>query len=156
MARIDPAEVVGGINAVAFLDMIAVSEGTAGKGNDGYNVLYGGGLFDGYEDHHRQRLTFAGVTSTAAGRYQLLSKYYDAYKASLGLPDFSPLSQDLIALQQIKECRAIPLIEAGNLEAAIEKCSHIWASFPGAGYGQHEQRIGVLVKAYTDAGGVIS
>ena len=154
MARIDPSEC--SINQCAFLDMIATSEGTAGKGDDGYNVLYGGGLFDGYEDHPRQKLTFAGVTSTAAGRYQLLSKYYDAYKAILGLPDFSPISQDLIALQQIKECRAIPLIEAGNLEAAIAKTAHIWASFPGAGYNQHEQKMATLTKAYLDAGGAIS
>jgi muramidase (phage lysozyme) len=153
-ARIDPSEV--GLNCVAFLDMIAVSEGTAGKGDDGYNVLYGGGLFKGYDDHPRQRLTFNGITSTAAGRYQLLSKYFDAYKSQLGLADFSPISQDLIAIQQIKECRAIPLIETGNLEAAIAKCAHIWASLPGAGYGQHEQKLSTLTKAYIDAGGVIS
>ena len=98
----------------------------------------------------------ATTSFTAAGRYQLLSKYFDSYKAVLGLPDFSPLSQDRIALQQIKECRAIPLIEAGNVEAAIEKCAHIWASFPGAGYGQHEQRLAVLTKAYADAGGALT
>ena len=154
MARIDPSEC--SINQTAFLDMISASEGTAGKGDDGYNVLYGGGLFQGYADHPRQHLTFAGITSTAAGRYQLLSKFYDAYKASLGLPDFSPVSQDLIALQQIRECRAIPLIEAGNLEAAIAKTAHIWASFPGAGYNQHEQKMATLTKAYLDAGGAIS
>ena len=41
-------------NLKAFLDMIAVSEGTAGKGNDGYNVIVAGNLFDSYDDHPRK------------------------------------------------------------------------------------------------------
>lgn len=153
--RIDPSE--ASINLCAFLDMIALSEGTAWKGDDGYNVLVGGGLFDGYDDHPRQKIEVRpGLVSTAAGRYQLLSKFFDAYKAQLDLPDFSPLSQDKIALQQIKECHAIPLIEAGNIETAIAKCAHIWASLPGAGYGQHENKLSTLTKAYTDAGGSLA
>jgi muramidase (phage lysozyme) len=152
--RIDPSE--ASVNQCAFLDMIAVSEGTAGKGDDGYNILFGGQIFSGYEDHPRAHITIGAKTSTAAGRYQLLSKFYDAYKALLSLTGFFPLDQDIIALQQIKECRAIPLIEAGNLEGAIIKCAHIWASFPGAGYGQHEQRVGLLTRAYTDAGGILT
>jgi muramidase (phage lysozyme) len=152
--RIDPSE--ASVNQRAFLDMIAVSEGTAGKGDDGYNILFGGQIFSGYEDHPRQHITIGTITSTAAGRYQLLARYFDAYKASLGLTDFSPLSQDIIALQQIRETRAIPLIEAGNLEAAIERVAHLYASFPGAGYGQHEQRVGLLTRAYTDAGGILT
>ena len=153
--RIDPSE--ASINQCAFLDMLAGSEGTAGKGDDGYNVLVGGGLFDSYDDHPRQRIEVRpGLVSTAAGRYQLLSKFFDAYKAQLGLPDFSPLSQDKIALQQIAECHAIPLIEAGNVETAIAKCAHIWASLPGAGYGQHENKISALTKYYTDAGGSLA
>ena len=35
-------------NRKAFLDMIAHSEGTAGHGDDGYNVMVGGKLFDDY------------------------------------------------------------------------------------------------------------
>jgi len=97
-----------------------------------------------------------GLASTAAGRYQLLSRYFDAYKVELNLPDFSPVSQDKIALQQMKECRAIPLIEAGNLAEAIARCSNIWASLPGNNYGQHQNALTMLSKAYTDAGGIIS
>ena len=37
------------------------------------------------------------------GRYQLLSRWWDAYRKQLGLKDFSPKSQDAVALQQIKE-----------------------------------------------------
>lgn len=142
-------------NRRAFLDMIAHSEGTANLGDDGYNVIVGGSLFEGYADHPRKLIVLnkKGLKSTAAGRYQLLSRYFDAYKKLLGLDDFSPESQDMIALQQIRECRALDDVDAGRVEQAIHKCRRIWASFPGAGYGQHENRLGDLLTVYERAGG---
>jgi len=141
-------------NLKAFLNMIAVSEGTKSRGNDGYNVLVGGGLFESYADHPRKKIEVRpGLISTAAGRYQLLARYYDAYKAQLGLPDFSPASQDAIAIQQIKERGAIPDIEKGYISIAIDKCKNIWASLPGAGYGQHENNEQNLIAAYKKFGG---
>lgn len=146
-------------NQKAFLDMIAMSEGTAGKGDDGYNVLVGGALWEhGYAEHPHVSvyIPHLGISSTAAGRYQLLYRYYVAYKEQLGLPDFSPASQDAIALQQIKECHALDDIEAGRFDAAVAKCAHIWASLPGAGYGQHENKMAVLRDAYVAAGGELA
>lgn len=149
-------------NIGAFLDMLALSEGTSTvKGSDnGYNVLYGGGLFHSYADHPRKTLTFTikgkRVTSTAAGRYQILARFFDAYKKQLNLPDFSPESQDKIALQLIKECRATDDIIAGRIHDAIYKCRSRWASLPGAGYGQHEHKLETLVDAYIHAGGKVA
>jgi muramidase (phage lysozyme) len=144
-------------NLKAFLDMIAVSEGTAGKGDDGYNVIVGGSLFTDYKDHPRKLVWLRpGLASTAAGRYQLLSRYYDAYKKQLNLPNFSPLSQDLIAVQQIRERKALNDIEKGYISVAINKVKNIWASLPGAGYGQHENKIDKLITAYKDAGGTVA
>lgn len=146
-------------NRKAFLDMIAYSEGTDnGKqktNNRGYDVIVGGDLFSDYSDHPRKLVAFPklGIKSTAAGRYQLLARYYDAYKASLNLKDFSPASQDAIALQQIKERKALPDIDAGRFSEAVAKCKNIWASLPGAGYGQHEQKLETLQAAYVAAGG---
>lgn len=146
-------------NLQAFLDMLAWSEGTSRiKGSDnGYNVVVGGTLFTGYEDHPRKLINLPklGIKSTAAGRYQLLSRYYDAYKKQLGLKDFSPSSQDSIAIQQIKERRALPDIESGDIKAAITKCSNIWASLPGAGYGQHEHKVDDLVSKFISYGGSV-
>lgn len=144
-------------NIAAFLDMIAVSEGTANKGDDGYNVIVGGSLFNGYADHPRKLIDLPrlGIKSTAAGRYQLLSRYFDAYKKQLKLKDFSPESQDAIALQQIRERNAIGDIVAGRFDSAVAKVSNIWASLPGAGYGQHENKIERLRLAYSNAGGVV-
>lgn len=145
-------------NQKAFLDMIAYSEGTAGHGDDGYNVVCGGALFDDYSDHPRimVNLPRLGIKSSAAGRYQLLARYYDVYKLQLKLPDFSPASQDAIALQQIKECHALDDIEGGHFCVAVDLCSHIWASLPGAGYGQRESKMENLKEAYINAGGVLT
>lgn len=96
------------------------------------------------------------IQSTAAGRYQLLRRYYDAYRKTLGLKDFSPLSQDLIALQQIRERRAMPLIQAGKIPEAIKVVRNIWASLPGAGYGQHEHKLADLLAVYRKAGGTVA
>ena len=50
----------------------------------------------------------------------------DAYRKQLGLKDF-PKSQDAVALQQIKERGALPMIDRGDIRQAIDRCSNIWA-----------------------------
>lgn len=158
MPRISEAE-AGGRNVLAFLDAIAFSEGTIKFGDqDGYNVIVGGSTFTDYSDHPRKLIPLPklGIKSTAAGRYQLLSRYWDAYRKQLNLKDFSPINQDRVALQQIKERKALDDIKAGRFEAAVRKCSNIWASFPGAGYGQHEHKVEALVQAFKRAGGVVA
>ena len=143
----------------AFLDMLAWSEGTDnGKQltrNRGYDVIVGGGLFADYSDHPRilVDLPKLKIKSSAAGRYQILARYFDHYKKQLNLPDFSPESQDKIAIQLIRECKALDDIDAGRIKSAIYKCRSRWASLPSAGYGQHEQTAERLVEAYTKAGG---
>lgn len=145
-------------NQKAFLDTIAWSEGTIRIPNsdDGYNVLVGSTpshplLFTSYADH--PRVFNKELDSTAAGRYQVLARYYDAYKLMLDLPDFSPDSQDTIAMRQIFESGACADIEGGNLTSAIAKVAHIWASLPLSPYGQHENTFKQLVVAYKQAGG---
>lgn len=162
MARLSAAEAAG-TNMLAFLDMLAWSEGTNHPRqrslDQGYDVVVGGGLFDSYADHPRLliRLPKLGISSTAAGRYQLLSRYWDAYRASLKLQGgFTPENQDRVALQLIRECRALDDIKAGRIDQAIHKCRSRWASLPGAGYGQHEQLIDNLIAAYIAAGGVLA
>lgn len=145
----------------AFLDMLAWSEGTdkpvQPTKNHGYDVIVGGSLFTSYADHPRRLITLnPRLKSTAAGRYQLLSRYWDAYRSQLGLRDFSPASQDAVALQQIKERRALQLIDEGYIRQAIDRCSNIWASLPGAGYGQHEHKIENLLKKFKEAGGFVA
>lgn len=156
------AQQAGGLNVCAALDMLAWSEGTdngrQATADRGYDVVVGGGLFTGYADHPRRLVDLPrlGIKSTAAGRYQLLSRYWDAYRRQLQLRDFGPLSQDLVALQQIRERRALELFQAGRVVEAIDRVRNIWASLPGAGYGQHEQKLQNLIAAYERAGGVVA
>lgn len=148
-------------NQRAFLDMLAVSEGTANLGDRGYNVLFGGDLFSSYADHPRLLITRTfnngnTVTSSAAGRYQFLRRTWDALREQLQLPDFGPDSQDRAALQLIAERGALADVRAGRFGAALTKCRKTWASLPGAGYNQPEHAIDYLADAYARAGGMIT
>ncbi len=142
--------------------MLAVSEGTDRIGDRGYNCIVGSRpgraiLMTSYADHPRVRVQLNDkLWSTAAGRYQILARYFDAYRAILALSDFSPDSQDRIAIQLIREQKAFDDIESGRLTVAIDKCKNIWASLPGAGYGQHENTIEKLANAYQQHGGAIA
>lgn len=153
-------------NLGAFLDMLGVSEiGRAliSASDDGYNVIVGStiihpNLFSSYADHPRQLIHIgAHLESTAAGRYQILERNYDFYKAKLGLPDFSPSSQDRIAAQMISERPgAMEAITEGRFADAVAAVRNLWASLPGAGYLQHENQLADLQAAYTAAGGMVA
>ena len=113
----------------AFLDMLAWSEGTDNGRQNQKSWLW---------RHCRRRAIYwllrspsqtchakPKLKSTGAGRYQLLSCWWDAYRKQLGLKDF-PKSQDAVALQQIKERGALPMIDRGDIRQAIDRCSNIW------------------------------
>lgn len=140
----------------AYAYMVALSEGTLGEGDDGYNILVGSTpdhvvTFDSYDDHPRQRVWIENLHdySTAAGRYQIMEWIYDAYKPRLRLVDFSPNAQDTIFRQLLKERHIQDRLAAGDVEGAIMAGNGGWASLPGAKYGQHTNRLDSLVRAYT-------
>lgn len=144
----------------AFLDLIAYSEGTDNgrqpTNNHGYDVIVGGKLFYDYSKHPGVYVKLnPRLTSSAAGRYQILEKFAKHYMNQLKLPDFGPDSQDKIAIQLIKECKALDDIYAGRIHSAVYKCRSRWASLPGAGYGQHEQKIEKLIAVFKKSGGVV-
>jgi muramidase (phage lysozyme) len=152
-------------NLKAFLQMIATGElgqEVLDNSDDGYNVLVGSlpghiHLFHSYADHPRVLVDLGnGLKSTAAGKFQILARYYDAYKKQLGLPDFSPDSQDKIAIQMIKECGALGSIEEGHINQALMLCASRWASLPSSNAGQHTQSLAFENTAYVKAGGKIA
>ena len=51
-----------------------------------------------------------------------------------------------MALQQIKERGALPMIDRVDIRQAIDRCSNIWASLPGAGYGCLEYKADSLMR----------
>ena len=141
----------------AFLDMLAWSEGTDNgrqkTRNHGYDVIVGRVLLITRSPRGLVTLN-PKLKSTGAGRYQLLSRWWDAYHKQLGLKDFSPKSQDAVALQQIKGV-ALPMIDRGDIRQAIDRCNDIWASLPGAGYGQFEHKADSLIAKFKEAGGTV-
>ena len=59
-----------------------------------------------------------------------------------------------MALQQIKERGALPMIDRGDIRQAIDRCSNIWASLPGAGYGRFRHKADSLITE-VKAGGTV-
>jgi len=147
----------GGAELVAFLDLIAWSEGTslcAQTKCDGYDVIVTGAdgrreIFADFSSHpfmnRSPKLIRAAnpaipgskpLYSDAAGRYQFMRRSWVQLALQLKLGDFSPLSQDRAALELVRERGAIKLLGEGRVQEAIAACSNIWASMPGNNYAQ--------------------
>jgi muramidase (phage lysozyme) len=175
MAVVNAAQ-AGGTNVPKFLDLLSVSEGTSTHQltkNDGYDVIVTGDHAAGevglevFTDYSRHPFA-AGrpgkifhvnpiERSTASGRYQILCRYALAYELQLHLTDFSPLSQDLMAIQQIRErhdankVSALQHVINGEIEVAIGLCSNIWASLPGNSYGQGGRSMASLMNKWNES-----
>ena len=134
-ARLEP--LLENPNVRSALDVIAYSEGTYGKGNDGYDVGFGTVPIDISKGHPRTTRQFTQTDGTknrssAAGRYQVLARTYDDVAPRLGISDFSPRSQDLIAVALMERRGALDDVVAGNLEKGISKLGQEWVSLPSA------------------------
>ena len=118
------------------------------------DVIVGGELFTDYSDHPQ---TCHAKPKTQINRRRTLPASFllGMPTVQLGLKDF-PKSQDAVALQQIKERGALPMIiDRGDIRQAIDRCSNIWASLPGAGYGQFEHKADSLIAKFKEAGGTV-
>lgn len=69
-----------------------------------------------------------GLRSTAAGRYQFLKGTWD----SLGMPDFSPRSQDIAAVMLMQRRGMIEPLLRGDIRTAVFRGAPEWASLPTA------------------------
>ncbi|GAC1466012.1 MAG: glycoside hydrolase family protein [Chamaesiphon sp.] len=134
------------------MDTIAWAE--VGKVDlDGYKSLAFSGKFNNNFAQHPGILQCAMVNeqrlcSTAAGRYQMMDFNWSELAPKLGLKDFSPQSQDRMALELIRQQGAVEDLLAGRFEDAVYKVSGIWASFPGNDYEQNPKSIEELSYVY--------
>lgn len=128
-------------NVRKFLMLITFTEGTD-RDKTPYNELFGFTNFIGYSKHPGILIKSRNYSSTAAGRYQILKKT----AAYLKMKDFTPESQDLAAIQLIKDAKAYDLVVAGKFEEAIGKTNKIWASLPGSPYGQPTRKMSDALK----------
>ena len=157
-------------NEHAFLDMIGMSEGTMNSPvtkNGGYDVIVTGvdGKLEVFTDYSRHPfenrpskvINSHGLTSNAAGKSQIMLKWWRIYQQMLKLPDFTPESQDLYTMQQLREHRALERLSVDDFYGAIKAVSGLWASLPGKAYvGQSQHTVDRVLKFYTDAGGSIA
>lgn len=120
----------------AFLDTIGQFE----SGGD-YTILFGGGHFSDFSHHPNVPVPFhnplkAGSgnndVSTAAGKYQINFPTYRQYAPALGITDFSPASQDAIALSIAASTGALNALAMGDTATAFQLASKKWASLPGS------------------------
>jgi muramidase (phage lysozyme) len=94
-----------------------------------------------------------GCVSTAAGKPQITKGTWNRLKAKLGLPDFSPASQDAAALELTAERGALEAVKSGDLATAASRCRNEWASLPGNYAGQGQRSIEQLSQWFAAAGG---
>lgn len=149
-------------NRAAFLAMIGQSEvGQAliNETDGGYNVLVGSTAsnpmtFDDYSTH--PDILNRAMDSTAAGLYQINYPTFQTVSRQTGLTDFSPSTQDAMAIQLITNKGALSDVDAGDFASAVSKCSAVWASLPGNTYGQPTNALAKLQTWFENAGGVIA
>lgn len=118
-------------NVQAFLRMIR--HGESGQGDDAYRMIVFGGYFDDFTDHPKIFKIVPGTTkkTSAAGAYQITWTTWQDLKQRLRLPDFSPASQDIAAVELIRRRGALDDVKAGRFESAITKVRQEWTSVPG-------------------------
>jgi muramidase (phage lysozyme) len=159
-------------NEAAFLELIAFAEGTS-REKDPYAVCYGykhtikdfsnhptiTGEWEGEKlpDEYCRKAGFSpGCKSTAAGKYQIIRPTWLGIKKKLFLRDFGRVSQDKAALELLRSVDALDDIRSGQLASAVRKARSIWASLPGANYGQPERRLTDLQAVFTKNGGILA
>jgi muramidase (phage lysozyme)/DNA-binding phage protein len=118
-------------NVRKFLDFLGRAEGAD------YNTVVGGSAFSDFSKHPNiVGLRTKEGPSTAAGKYQITKTTYDDFAPRVGVSDFSPGSQDKVALAIIQSQGALDDVKAGNFRAAIDKLGGRWASLPSSKYSQ--------------------
>jgi RHS repeat-associated protein len=109
-----------------FLDVTAQAEGGA------YDVQFGGGKFTDFSKHPGK----GAQASTAAGRYQIVEDTWLGLSKVLGVSDFSPGTQDLMAAKLLQQSGAAKCLLKDDLDGALYAASRTWAALPqGPGLG---------------------
>lgn len=95
------------------------------------------------------------IVSSAAGRYQFLSKTWNNLSTSLGLTNFHATTQDIAAVQLMKDRNMIEPLLRGDLKTAVTRGSGEWASLPkadgtGAYKGQKARSFEAIEQKYND------
>ena len=145
-------------NVGAFLKAIAEAEG------GGYDFKYGAvkgkkkdpWRFSDYSTHPGPGI---GGRTTAAGMYQITVDTWRQHGGKMGLVDFSPKTQDLIAVEIIRSVGVIDKIKVGDIASAMSPVARKWAALPkGPDQGNHYpaqpyEKYDVFLQNYHASGG---
>lgn len=116
-------------NVKAFIGAISQAEG------GDYDLKYGGvkgkkkdpWKFSDFSTH--PGVGADGVT-TAAGMYQINKKTWKEMGDKMGLADFSPGTQDLLAVEILRTIGVVDKIKDGDIASALSAASNRWAALP--------------------------
>ena len=145
-------------NVAAFLKAIAAAEG------GGYDFKYGalkGRTNDRWRFTDTSTHPGPGIDgkTTAAGMYQITRPTWQHHGGKLGLCDFSPRTQDLIAVEILHSLGVVESIKAGQIASVMPKVARTWAALPkGPGQCNHYphqryMKFDDFLSAYLSAGG---
>lgn len=146
-------------NVAAFLHVLRAGESS--QDDTAYRMIYGGELIDSLDKHPRiPKQTPWGWTS-AAGAYQFMAAIpgkvktdtWDGLERKYGPLDFSPETQDLMAVALIDRRGALVMVMEGRIQEAIQRCAREWASLPGSPYGQPTISMDKALAIYLEYGG---
>ena len=114
-------------NVQAFLR--AIRAGESSQDASAYNMVVFGGTFSDMSTHPNIRKPLPNNPrdyTTAAGAYQITYTTWKWLKVLAGVNDFTPLSQDKMAVAYLRKLGALKDIVDGNYNAAIQKSSKVW------------------------------
>jgi muramidase (phage lysozyme) len=116
-------------NVAAFLKAIGEAEG------GGYDFKYGavkGKRNDPwrFSDTSTHPGPGFGGKTTAAGMYQITVDTWRDHGGKMGLTDFTPKTQDLIAVEMLRSLGVIDNIKAGDIAGAMPQAAKKWAALP--------------------------
>ncbi len=148
-------------NIAAFLKAIAEAEG--GRYDFKYGALKGR-RNDPWRFSDTSTHPGPGIDgkTTAAGMYQITRATWEHHGGKLGLDDFSPRTQDLIAVEILRSLGVIEQIKAGEIAAVMPKVARTWAALPeGPGQCNHYPpqryvRFENFLSSYLKAGGLLN
>ena len=136
-------------NARRWLDTISFAEGTWGGEAPRYAITFGYQPIADLSKHPNRVVKSGGYASAAAGAYQFMPQTWEGVRSKLGLRDFSPVSQDLGALELIRQRGVDPDRDPITPET-LAKLSGEWASIPTlsgkSAYGQPVKPAEQLIK----------
>ena len=131
----------------AFLATIRWAE-TGTSETESYRKLVFNGTFNNFSTHPLKKqcapINGKNICSTAAGAYQMLDKSWYDIQPKLNLKDFSPASQDKMAIEYIRRNNALSDVEAGRFDTAICKVGRVWASLICNSYNQNPKSLAQL------------